>query len=152
MKWDNSQLKSLSLTHPLICNTLPLSLLTQEQARTLETREGRDWRRDWRKEGRGRRKELAATHGHPSPLNPLSWWAQDKPPSFLGFFSQRFDPWFLMQDWGFLAGGGSIMCRVSPRVLYLAQSLKHSMDCPLIHLLVYCKRKLMSNPSLGWRS
>jgi hypothetical protein len=36
---DISQLKPLSLTHPLICNTL--SLLTQEQARTLEAREWR---------------------------------------------------------------------------------------------------------------
>ena len=49
---------------------LSLSLLTQEQARTLETREGRDWWKDWRWWRRGRREAPAAAHGHPSLLNP----------------------------------------------------------------------------------
>ena len=64
---------SWSLTLSLILSfaTFTLSLLTQEQARTLEAREGRDWWKDWGCWRRGRREAPAAAHGHPSLLNPF---------------------------------------------------------------------------------
>jgi hypothetical protein len=60
--------------------------------------------------------------------------------------------WLWRRIEAFLAGGGCIMCRVSSKDLYLAQSLKHLMEYPFIHLLVCCNRKFMNNPSLRWRS
>jgi hypothetical protein len=68
MKWDNSLLKPHSLTHPFICNPHSLSLPTQEQARTLETRERRDWRKVGEEKGEeeGKHQQQLMDTLHPS--------------------------------------------------------------------------------------
>jgi hypothetical protein len=71
MKWKGYLLAKASPSHSSSHLQHSLSLLTQEQPRTLKAREGRDWRRDWRRWRKGRREALAAAHGHLWPLNPF---------------------------------------------------------------------------------
>ena len=70
-KWERYLSAEASLSHSSSHLHHSLSLLTQEQARTLETREGRDWRKNWTRWRKGRRGALATAHGHPPPLNPF---------------------------------------------------------------------------------
>ena len=116
-----------SLTHSLICNTLPLYLYTQEQGWTLELdRQGIG-------EGFGEGDEeeeekyqhplmdllntFHFNHGELKRISLISWNFLQKPNS-----------WFWMLDLESLADGGSIIWIVSQRNQHLPQSPSYPLD------------------------
>jgi len=84
MKWDRYFSAEVTLSHSSSHLQHSLSLLTQEQARTLRAREGMDWRRDWRKgeEGGKHQQQLMDTL---HPFNPLHGELKKNHPYFLDF-------------------------------------------------------------------
>ena len=62
---------TLSLTHPFASFTLSLSNSLKNKARTLETREGKDWRKHWRRWRRGRGESIGNISWTPFTPQPL---------------------------------------------------------------------------------
>ena len=88
------------------------------------------------KEERKRKKRSTSTTWWTPSTSSTSSMVSPKRVVLISWISlQMPNLWFLVKAWRFLTGGGSIICRVSSRDLYLAQSPSHPMDYPLIHLL-----------------
>ena len=136
-----------SITHPFICHSPPLSTL-QEQGWTLELERERIGRKI--EEGEENEEGSTSTTPWTPSKSSILFMVSSRIVALISWiFHQMPNLWFWWRIEGFLAGGGSIICRVSFKDLYLAQPLKHPMDYLLIHLFGILQEKVHEQP-ISW--